>query len=617
MGSQTWRVWRTALPRLLIVWVTGWLIYQASIELTAPIQETHPWPAVIIFSVGLVCHLACIIIGIRLAGEPAGLWEKLPAAAACVGRDEPLLKVVSISLLPFVGVYAAFGGIEQATYSLYISGALESTAVLNPQSATTLLDPRTAQQRLVIGAVLLGCYLLRRGLEAAADRTGRWLFGLLSALVEGFFSVVLVFGGARMLGDLGAWLRSRVFYGWLLDAGAAVLAWLGEFHLVIPRALASAWEFTATVAWPLLVDALLQPLLWLAVAGLVFGTYTLSVAELWQRADERDALGAQLRRNRWLHRLQQRAVHASSGSRRVMLQFIDAFVSDLEGRVVPFVQSMRHVLRVGLPFVGAYALIYALVSGLQTLAFYIPMKLIGGHSFNFWRQLEPVMELAGGVLAEPLRMSLLAVAMTATLVVNRPARPPLAIGRALTALVTLASLLAAGGVVWLADWDAQVDSRQVSFGAAGELISGQPMRVTGLSAGRQLSLGGTEYPGLRTDALFLGVMFEAETTHVRPVRTVECDLWAQLDDGGWARVLPANDRLKATGQLGFTVRGMFVFERPADGLVGSQLRCRPYSFYLFYEPELVFDLGIDQARQAQLGTQDGVLHVPGDVEELP
>lgn len=635
--TQTARVWAFALPKVLIAWVGGWLIYQLSIELVAPIQETHPWPAVILFSLGLVCQLAGIIIAIRVAGEPAGLWDKLPPEAARIGREESLVKVVSVALLPFVGVYAAFGGIQSATYSLFIAGAIRSETILNPQSATTILDPRTAQQRLVIGAILVGCYLLRRGLEATADRTGRAFFGLLGALVEGFFAVVLVFGGSRMLGDLANWLRSRVFYGWLDDLGEAFMAWLASFHIVIPEILRLSWQFFSTQLWPLFSEALLQPLLWLAVAGMVFGTYTLSVAELWEQADRAGGhFDALRRRSARLHDLQQRGVHASAGSRRLTLEFFEVFVSDLEDRIVPFIQSLRHVLRVGLPFVGAYALIYALVSSITTASFTLVRKIVGGNYYHFWFQVDPAVDLLSGLLGQPLRLCLLAVAMTLTLKVTNQVneteaalaapmpggavRAPMPRRRLIgfwtpTLVITLASLLVAGGVIRASELGLGLHQTRVPFGQAAEMMAGQPMQVVEVSAGRQLEVNGQQYPGLQTQALFVGVLLEV-VSNQRPVHSLTCELYAPDADGGHVKIDPVVDNVKITGELGFTMRGMFVFERPSDGLVGNQLRCRPYTFFISYEPELIFELGIDAARQGELALQTGVLVVPDDVSEV-
>ena len=630
LTSQTLRVWWQVLPKILIAWVSGWLVYRVALTLTAPIQETHPWLTVAIFSCGLVTQLAAIIIAIRIAGQPAGLWETLPARAAAIGRDEPLLKVVSLSLLPFVGVYSVFNGINEATYQLFVHGALESSTVLNPQSATTVLDPTTARQRLTIGAVLVASYLLRRGLEAAAERTGRWAFGLGGALVEGFFSVVLIFGGSRMLGDLGIWLRERVFYGWLLEGKDWLLGILASLHIAIPAFLSWLWQAWTLHLWPLITDAMLAPLLWLAVTGLVFGTYTLSAAELWEKGRQGGFAGPWSRRSRRLARLESRGLSASRGSQTVVLEFVEIFVGDLEARVIPFVQSLRHVLRVGLPFMGAFILLYSLVSAMQPLSYLLMRDLIGGNVFAFWFRVQPPLDLLSGMLGEPLRISLLAVAMTLTLsavqrsdsspaaaahqqaqlAVPPPTRGWPSIGQLVSAIaLTLACILAAGALTKVSDSPADTDLRWAAPGETVDLLAGQPMRVTGLDSGTWLEIRGTASPGLVTEAIFLGIDVEM-TSRARPVGSIRCELRAAGRDGNPLVVESPVDGHFLTPQLGFTERVRVVFERPVDGLAGSRLHCKPMGFYLAYEPEVVFDLGIDEALQTQLASNAAGMVVP-------
>ena len=629
LTSQTLRVWWQVLPKILIAWVSGWLVYRVALTLTAPIQETHPWLTVAIFSCGLVTQLAAIIIAIRIAGQPAGLWETLPARAAAIGRDEPLLKVVSLSLLPFVGVYSVFNGINEATYQLFVHGALESSTVLNPQSATTVLDPTTARQRLTIGAVLVASYLLRRGLEAAAECTGRWAFGLGGALVEGFFSVVLIFGGSRMLGDLGIWLRERVFYGWLLEGKDWLLGILASLHIAIPAFLSWLWQAWTLHLWPLITDAMLAPLLWLAVTGLVFGTYTLSAAELWEKGRQDGFAGPWSRRSRRLARLESRGLSASRGSQTVVLEFVEVFVGDLEARIIPFVQSLRHVLRVGLPFMGAFILLYSLVSAIQPLSYLLMRDLIGGNVFAFWFRTQPPLDLLSGMLGEPLRISLLAVAMTMTLTAAQrseqsaaaPAhqppsvvrsltdgRPP--IGHVVTALgLTLACILLAGALTKASDSPADTDLRWVAPGETVDILAGQPMRVIGLDSGTWLEIRGTAQPGLVTEAIFLGIDIEM-TSRARSIGSIRCELQAPGQDGDPVVVESAVDGQFLTPQLGFTERVRLVFERPVDGLAGSRLHCKPMGFYLAYEPEAVFDLGIDEALQTRLASNATGMVVP-------
>jgi|GEM_PF-1614932 len=634
--GQTWHTWRVAVPQILAAWVGGWLLYQVALVVTGPLQESHPWLSVMIFSSGLVAHLAGIIVGIRVAGEPAGLWERLPPAAARIGRDEPLLRVVSVSLLPFVGVYSVFGGIDSATYDLFIYGALHSSALLDLQAATGILEPDTPQERLVMGGVLIIAFLARRGLETLADRTGRAVFGIVGALVEGFFSVTLVFGGSVIIGDLGDWLRAREFYGWIMTAGAAIMAWLASWHLAVPRIIASAWEFFSGSVWPLVMDGIMAPLLWLAVAGLVFGTYTLSVADLWEQGRERGSAGPQVRvstgplarMNRRITALESRGLHASEGSRAVVLEFFEVFVGDLEDRIVPFVQSLRHVLRVGLPFLGSYVVLYAVAQAIQPATLMLARAVIGGQQFNVWFRIMPPVDLVGGMIGEPVRLCLLAVAMTWTLRANAErdedetriaANSPGAIravvpaggGRRVrrllpTVVLTAVSLLVSGGISQFTASSSDEDLIPVVSGGVGAIAKGQDVWIAAVHGGRSLVRNGTAQPSMVSSDVFVAIDLQTQSRD-RSVNSITCSLWAP-EGGGSAVDAVLNDGV-LTPQVGFRTTQTLVFERSADGLAGLHLRCKPRSFYLAYEPVLDFDLGLDEARAAELAAAGGIIQV--------
>ena len=620
IGSQTFRVWRRVLPKVLIAWTTGWLVHQLTMIATAPLQANHPWLVVILFSFGLVAYLAGIIIGIRIAGEPAGLWDALPASAARIGRDEPLLRVVSISLLPFVGVYSVFGGINEATYSLFIYGARQVSLA---NTATSILDPQTADQRLQVAAVLVVCYLLRRGLEATADRTGSTTLGLIGALVEGFFSVVLVFSGTRMLGDFVYWLRVREVWGWFNEIGSLIAGWLSAINELIPEVIGAVWRFLSGTLWPLFTDGIMAPLLWLAVAGLVFGTYTLSAAELWEQGAQ--SSGRLKLASQRIAAIEDRGRHASASSRKVTLEFVEIFVGDLEDRIIPFIQSLRHVVKVGLPFMAAYVLLYSVAAGLSALVLMATRAIVGGQEFEVWFYLLPFTELAGGVLGEPVRLSLLAVAMTLTLSANReretddaniasraPGLVQAAAPRAqrwsrqlLAVLVTIACLLASGAINHTTDTGVGEDLKPVAPGQFGELVPGQFIAMTAVRAGHQISIDGLPQWALSTDHTFLAIDLLSESRTGR-THAIKCALFMPPRDGV-GEISAILESYLVSPKVGFKVAHTVVFERPSDQLAGAKLHCQPVSLYQSYQPVLVFDLGIDAARETELGAQTGVI----------
>jgi len=630
LTKQTFHVWWRVLPKILAAWTGGWLVLNMTMVLTAPLQQDYPWLVVVLFSFGLVGYLAGIIVAIRFAGEPDGLWDRLPPDAVRIGRDESLLRVLSQTLLPFVGVYSVFGGIQDATYKMFIYG---SRAVGEGDAATLLLDPKRPRERLVMIAVLVFCYLLRRCFEAIAERTRFVFFGVLGAMTEGVFSVVLIFGGSRMLGDLGGWMRRREFWGWLLQIGSWLAERLALIHDLIPDFIGLAWNFVFEQVWPLFSEGIMAPLLWLAVAGLTYGTYTLSAADLWQRdaASRASVTG----RGRLLAALRQRGRRASSVSRTVTLEFAEVFAGDLEDRIIPFVQSLRHILKVGLPFMGAYVLLYAVSSVLPALVWRLVWFVFGGRKFEFWFRMDMPVDLAAGLFGEPIRLCLLAVAMALTVAAARersedgnriatgtpgPVRPGPAgdrarISRALPLVaVTVASLLASGALVRALPVTSLQQSVRVPAGESQWLYPGEYLSIDQLRAGKQITRDGRLQPMLQTRDLFLAVDVWVEN-RTADAGSLECRLQAGPKSGLSRPIPPVESSSTSSPGPGFGRIVSLVFERPADALVGSAVRCQVFELYHAHERVLVLDLGIDAERQTQLANRTGPVEVPAEYPE--
>ena len=132
-------------------------------------------------------------------------------------------------------------------------------------------------------ALLLGLYVLRRILDALHERTGFRPLGLLTAVVESFFILVVIYGGFVLLARPGGWLSSRVFTAWLDSAGQAVVHVLSLLHLRLPELLHRLGAFLVDPVWPMFWSVVSQPIIWLAVAALVYGSQVLSLADLWRR----------------------------------------------------------------------------------------------------------------------------------------------------------------------------------------------------------------------------------------------------------------------------------------------------------------------------------------------
>lgn len=622
MGRDTLRAWSLALPKMIAVLVAGWLCKAVTISVLGPYQERFPWLCIFIFSCGLVAELAGIILAIRFAGDAAGLWDELPPNASRIGRQEPLLKVLSISLLPFIGVYSVFGGIQQSTYELTVQGVLESGSRFNA-TATAILTPHNAKERWIMFAILVGAYVTRRLLEIGAERFKSTLLGVLASLVEGFFSVVVIFGGAALLRRASFWLQDRAVVGWIDSLLGGFNELLGKLHMQLPDFVTACWNFFAEQLWPTFVAGIVQPVLWLAAAGLVFGTYTLSLSELWEKGHESEH-GIVDPRLAKLAALEQKALHASGRTRQTVTEFFEAFWDDLEDRLLPFIEALRHILRVGISFLGAYVLLYAAARLLDEIVTALPRFLLGGRPWYVYFGLSPAFDLVHLALAEPIRLALLAVAMKVTVSANResdederitaaggddgmtaavmPAGGGRHVQRKLPAvLVALACIITCGIVNRLADAPTPPRKIKAGIGQDAKLGRGQYLQVTQVDASKTVRLAKSEVPGLATEQVNLAVRLTARTEAGQYYTGLNCLLHTTSPEGKLAKTRAIQENGFTMPFSGFQAKDMqLIYERPTTDLVDAKLVCTPRGTFLSYEPVLVFDLGIDQARAEQL-----------------
>ena len=157
---------------------------------------------------------------------------------------------------------------------------------------------------------------------------------------------------------------------------------------------------------------LTQPLLWLAVAALVYGSRVLSLAELWRRGQPYAARvpGASVFARYAEKRALRRVGPPPRGVRLAADQTRQAFFGDLDDKYLPTFHSLRLVLRAGVLFLGSYILAYALVLIAQNYFETLLHWIVGGRDYVFWVRWEPAVAVLTEAPFETLRLCLLAVA---------------------------------------------------------------------------------------------------------------------------------------------------------------------------------------------------------------
>jgi hypothetical protein len=199
---------------------------------------------------------------------------------------------------------------------------------------------------------------------------------------------------------------------WLTEVRDALGRFFAIFRIDLPEILSKAWGLFSEQIWPVLIDVVAQPLFWLAVAALVFGSRVLSLAELWRKGQPYAARvpGATAFARYRDKRAFRRVGPPSKGIRLAAARIQEAFFGDIDDKYLPALHALRLVVRAGPIFLGSYIFLYNLVSIAQNYLGILIDLIIGGHPGMFWVRWDPLIALISNSLIEPIRLCLLAVA---------------------------------------------------------------------------------------------------------------------------------------------------------------------------------------------------------------
>ena len=79
------------------------------------VGDISPWLTLVLFAFHFVCLLTATVLILNLAGRELGIRELLPEDERTVDdRDASISRLLAITLLPFLGMYAAFGQVQEA-----------------------------------------------------------------------------------------------------------------------------------------------------------------------------------------------------------------------------------------------------------------------------------------------------------------------------------------------------------------------------------------------------------------------------------------------------------------------------------------------------------------------
>lgn len=412
LAVDTVRVCWRLFPQLLSIYLIGWLANTITLKAAVIVGDVSAWGALAIFAFSFLFTLVAVVLILRLCGRELGIWSMMPADEAVADdRDANLTRMLAVTLLPFLGLYAAFGQVNDAAADLFNEQAFRNSVLFDGSVLSVVRDfAREHPWRLL--ALLVVVYLVRRVVDAVHDKTKIRAFGLVVALLESFFILVFIFGGFTLVNRVKNWLGTRTFNAWLDQLKASFDGVLSVLHARLPAIVDRGASFFAAEIWPVLWPVVSEPIVWLAVASLVFGSQVLSLAELWRKGQPIASRvpGASTFARRADKVALRRIGPPPVGVRRVGSEFKEAFLGDIDDKYLPTFHSIRLVLRTGAVFLGSYVLLYTAIAIIKNAIDLLFLFVVGGRPVTFWYVSEPFSDLLENVPWELLRLCLLAVA---------------------------------------------------------------------------------------------------------------------------------------------------------------------------------------------------------------
>ncbi|MGB3229553.1 MAG: hypothetical protein WA944_06495 [Mycobacterium sp.] len=385
-------------PQLAACYLLGFLGRQGAIELAAWAgHDDKLWASLIMPLAGMArlgSYVAMFLV----------LRSGIPVLAAQPRRSSRQIDVFATIIVPFFAIYLAWQmfredwlAFEARTLDYRIGEAMMTPGLteLHPDSL-----PVSNATWLVIAAALISRYLL----TWFKDKLPGWFLGVRIYVDALWVFLVLTLSanqGLTLLLNPSGWLAQRRIVVWFNDTREAAFS-----HLQLAE---TVWD-AAMWALRTVLGGAAVPLIWLAVAGIVYGV---SATADW-RSTVREVAGNRVQ-TRW-----QRV----PGKLRTE---VGDYTEKQLGKFKPIADSAKLLFHAGLPALSLYVLAYLVLAWLDMSgSFYRPQlgsgylyrgmaSLIGPHPFLFWNGAINTLALISQLIIEPLRICLIATMLAYSL----------------------------------------------------------------------------------------------------------------------------------------------------------------------------------------------------------
>jgi hypothetical protein len=329
------------------------------------------WLAVVLLSLSFLVILTGIIIVLRSIGQYLEAESALPADAYGPATRQSLPQALAVTLLAFLGIYSVFDYIGDTASRVMVDAYLIThdpiDLILQP------LMPADWNETVIVVAVILGAFILRRIVDLIGQRTGRIWMGFVAAAFESFYLLAFFVAGRRAVARVWTWVNDRQ----IVDATRRPLRELKEWiGISIPDLLHDLWNWFWSFGWPTILASFTQPVLWFALAALVLGSQIRSFGELLHSgrlhelaADRKrlSALGTKVEDER---------------RREVLVQIQDAVFGDLDEKYLPVWQVLKLTWKAGAGFLAAFIVAFNLIEWTETWLWYGIGVVLGEPSYE-------------------------------------------------------------------------------------------------------------------------------------------------------------------------------------------------------------------------------------------
>ncbi len=343
--SDAAALWWSRLLPLITTYVVGFALHLLGLRLSVLLGPGHQILATLAFVLAVLAQVGALVLMLWLCRPPQDRETALDVAALAIG--------------PFLAVYALWGLVEDEVYALFAANIAVNGGAGPDQWSVNL-----RWWQLYLG-LAVGAWLLRQVVAAVTRRRRRRPWLLLGVVLEGVWTFASALAALALLRQVVGWAASRAVWQGLVGGWYGFLAILPDlqlpFALTLPEALHSLVGWLVGTLLPGLAQAVLLPLVWLALATVVFG---------WREVDARPVADGTV-----LDRLPGRGATGPWGSLLHRTGLL--LTGDLRTKYLPVLRAFRLLWATGPAFLAAYLVVATAVGTLRSWGELSLARLLG------------------------------------------------------------------------------------------------------------------------------------------------------------------------------------------------------------------------------------------------